>query len=681
MHQQVIFWAFMKVIIGAGPAGLYTAIKLKQAHIEDVVVYDPRANQYNRPGHLNKAVFIQAEQGLQFKFWHGGNGHIKDLERALFKKAQELGIKIENKRFLRLHQDAKSPGVVVAYEGQEEIIAADYVFDCTGGKRAVVTAVNQINPQSPLQLTAITELPVQNHFIAYVKMDPADWSRFSVSSAITYNSDTDLLDAGSFAHVMIKLRALGWKELSIPRCYGQYFGKNKVCLYMHAPESLDVENHDLWVQTVLEAYTYPISYQRLPPSTKPRFTPFTLKAEALQRVSFKGQNSPTVIALGDAQIDSDYRLAHGILDGMKRIDALFRHMDIIDGKIFYFDAEEYYEQIALLLQTHKKEVIAAANTLRKTFINALTTGTERLEQAQCSDISHQTAFNTLLQETKLRQKFNKGCDDFAKFHDKQHQINLDDNLDILSTNCTSLHSNLLAGLQLPDLLVKEKQQAKTLCTHLAVSWKEIGNALFKNNRIHAAVDAYNNALELYDALDTPSCALNKMIVYSNLTIAYARQGQDSELITNAKTALAYYEHYEQIPEAALQCKKIVFHWVMTLINQSHQKLAAKSNDAAQILYLRAKALINTYSKTLKQDENKLQTHLAQLEKLLPPEPHNMGNEQEQAAAPHQMPLLRKASMLLSNWGLLAREESSHRRRAPIDTTDEANSIKGSHRPR
>ncbi len=73
-----------KVIIGAGPAGLYTAIKLRKAGVKDVVVYDPRAGDYTRPGHLNRNVFSRAQDGLGFNFWSGDKvGHIKDLERAL----------------------------------------------------------------------------------------------------------------------------------------------------------------------------------------------------------------------------------------------------------------------------------------------------------------------------------------------------------------------------------------------------------------------------------------------------------------------------------------------------------------------------------------------------------------------------------------------------------------------
>ena len=87
-------------VIGAGTTGLYTAIKLDQAGVKNIVVYDPRAGNYNRPGHLHDDVFIEAQNGLGITFWSFDKiGHIKDLERALYKEAQKLNITIEEKSF------------------------------------------------------------------------------------------------------------------------------------------------------------------------------------------------------------------------------------------------------------------------------------------------------------------------------------------------------------------------------------------------------------------------------------------------------------------------------------------------------------------------------------------------------------------------------------------------------
>ncbi len=48
----------MYAIVGAGPAGLYLAIKLHQAGVRDIVIYDARAGTYTRPGHLNYQAYL-----------------------------------------------------------------------------------------------------------------------------------------------------------------------------------------------------------------------------------------------------------------------------------------------------------------------------------------------------------------------------------------------------------------------------------------------------------------------------------------------------------------------------------------------------------------------------------------------------------------------------------------------
>lgn len=140
----------------------------------------------------------------------------------------------------------------------------DYVFDCTGTPREVVAAVNKVVLDSSLKLVTLTSLPVHTHFLAYVTITKRDWDRFAIDSL-----HPESRGSLSFAQSIIKLRVLGWKEYKFPRCYGMEFGKNKVCLYLHAPDHLVKENYDNWVQTVLECYTKSIRYTHLPPSPKP----------------------------------------------------------------------------------------------------------------------------------------------------------------------------------------------------------------------------------------------------------------------------------------------------------------------------------------------------------------------------------------------------------------------------
>ena len=584
-----------KVIIGAGPAGLYTAIKLHREGLRDIVVYDPRAGHYTRPGHLNRNVFRNAETGLNFDFWPGDKaGHIKDLERALYKEATRLGIKIENKRFLRLHEDAKRPGVVVGKDGMEELVEADYVFDCTGNRREVVSAVNHMIPDSPLKLTTITELPVRNHFIAYVKIDKADWHRFE-RDLIQFEHFPEMVNPLSFAQSIMKLRTMGWKEFKFPRCYGMEFGKDKVCLYLHAPENLPKEHYDNWVQTVLECYTKPISYTHLPPSPKPRFLPFPASAQALQDVSFKGRNLPTVIALGDAQIDFDYYLAHGIKDGMKRIDALFQHMEAFDNEIHYFDSEEYLITINDLLRDHKKEVIEEADKVRQSFVNALETAQLRFRHALLLSSSQEerSIISDLLKEIEARKSYHKACQNFKACHSQSHQVVLTAaNVDIVIAKLNQIQSDLsIACTNLPASFIKEHQEVQGLLLDLAVSWKEAGNALFRSRRMPEAIDAYKKAMSIYH-LDgfVGMHAVKEIPVYSNLTVAYIQEKLYSEAISTANTALSVIDSCSPEDQPAALQEKIIYNLIRALCAQAQNFLDSENPRDAQILHLRAKSI-------------------------------------------------------------------------------------------
>ncbi|KTD54774.1 FAD-dependent oxidoreductase [Legionella quateirensis] len=586
-----------KVIIGAGPAGLYTAIKLHREGIRDIVVYDPRAGHYTRPGHLNKDVFQNAESGLSFNFWPGDKtGHIKDLERALYKQATQLRIKIENKRFLRLHEHATQPGVIIDNKGMEEFVEADYVFDCTGTRREVVAAMNHLIPDSPLKMTTITELPVRNHFLAYVKMDKTEWNRFQYDSTqIEYFPE--MVDALSFAQSIIKLRAMGWKEFKYPRCYGMDFGKDKVCLYLHAPDNLPKEHYDDWVQTVLECYTKPISYKYLPPSPKPRFLSFSSSAQALQDVSYKGKNLPTVIALGDAQIDFDYYQAHGIKDGMKRIDALFQHMEAFENEIHYFDSEEYLLTINDLLRKHKTEVIEEAEIVKRSFINALETAQLKFRQALLlsKEPEERSIISDMLIEIDARQSYHKACRNFSECHNKAHQVVLTHtNLNTVIARLNQIQNDLIiAYSKLPVSFVAEHKEVQELLLHLAVSWKEVGNALFNSRRMPEAIDAYKRAMSIYN-LDgfVGRHAVKEIPIYSNLTVVYIQEKLYSEAISAANTALSVIDSCSAEDQPAALQAKIIYNLIRALCAQAQNFLDSEKPRDAQRLHLKAKSIIS-----------------------------------------------------------------------------------------
>ena len=224
------------IIIGAGPIGLYTAIKLKQQGVKKIQIFDPHANAYTRPGRLDADVFRHAEFGLGKAFWsQQSSGHIKELERHLYAIACDMNVAIEQKRFVRFHHDDKTPGVVVTNaEGHEFIVSAPYVLDCTGSKRVLVHHINSLLPTPHFTLTPATETPLKHHFIAYVRMSEADANTIDNADAKEQQS-FDSMGPLPRCETLSQLHALGWNHFIMPSCIAYYVGKNKTCLYLETP--------------------------------------------------------------------------------------------------------------------------------------------------------------------------------------------------------------------------------------------------------------------------------------------------------------------------------------------------------------------------------------------------------------------------------------------------------------
>lgn len=397
----------MVVIIGAGPAGLYAAIRLRQCGVKKLLVIDPRADTYTRAGFLRPAVSSHAEYFTGFLF--APFRHIKDFERQFYQQALAFGITIVNHAFVRLYQDATHPGVIVKdMNGDEQKIEADYVLDCTGSKRKVVSNVNQLLDNSPLQTEEIATLPVTNNLFAYVKMPIVP--KIRLSSQMTY--DTSALNPLHFSESIIKFRALGWQHFQFPRCIFFNAGKNKVASYIQAPDNLPEDHYDDWLHCVLTAYTNQpvVAYSHLPPSrkyaSKPRLMTFSVHANLLKEVSFKGENLPTVIALGDAQFDSNYILGTGISLGMLSIEKLVRCIKIFNGDIEAFNATEYMRTVRLIQNMARVDIIEEANHQNTYFYEGLAQARQHFSAAiqACSDTSQKEKMSHVLEEINMHLK-------------------------------------------------------------------------------------------------------------------------------------------------------------------------------------------------------------------------------------------------------------------------------------
>lgn len=587
------------VIIGAGPSGLELSQRLYKAGIRDQIIFDPRAGQYTRPGHLNFSTFYRGIQNISS---YRSNGsvrahHIKDLERALYGEVKSLGILVENKKFIGLHQDSKNPGVIVGdNDGNEEVICADYVFDCTGAKRSVISSVNELIPEVPFKMTDMGQPVIKKHVVAYVNMDEASFNQFSFNAM-----GPDSSNAATFTESLLKLRALGWNEFKFPRAYGQYFGKNKVCLYFCAPESLTEEKIDQWIQASLECYLNPIQFQRIPPSSKhldkpsnskPRVVLFSMPSQALTRVSYQGKELPMVIAVGDAQIDFDYFLAHGIEDGFDRINGLLRHIEVLNNHIAYFDAED----LTLLLQGQLKEhtwrVVNEQNQLRQQLEDAIESAALKLSSAVLLPEfqKDKQQIQALIDEAQARSNFISARNKMKHFEQTPGNP--------LKESLYDVHDQLLKALHLPLHFESELAQVDTWLNRLSILWRTEGNEAHKRKQYDSAIAAYKKALEACQATTHKDMNIlqDQSMLYSNLAIAYNLSHLYSEAIASANMALELLQRCVSAESLASKKEKIVFNLIKALCAQANYYLNQNELESASLHHRQAKETVLVHQK-------------------------------------------------------------------------------------
>jgi tetratricopeptide (TPR) repeat protein len=513
-----------------------------------------------------------------------------------------LGISIVKKSFVRLHQADKHSGIVVldTETGEEEIVPSHFVFDCTGQKRAVMWSINNIIKSSPIQLIEMTTPPVKHHFIAYVEMDDNDHKRFLDAYA-----NVDKLSTVEFSDAILQLRAFDWMEVTFPDCITTAFKKNKVCLYMHAPENLTSHQYDAWVQTVLDCYTPGISYKHLKPSKKythkPRFGTFEMHAQALNQISFTHPTLPTIVALGDAQIDFDYTIGHGISNGFHRIDALIDHIEILNHHIAYFDASDYEILLRQQISTHQKNIIATANKLRETFINALAPAQRKLEDgaAQATTPIKQKHLQMIIEEIKARQAY-------------LHAQEMMSAKTLNSRDLQTIHEKLHQALHLPIRFNNEIIEIHTLLKQLAMHWKQTGNKHYNSKQWQHAVYTYQKAIEIYtlsvwdnhDQHEQKQRWHETMVIYSNLILVYKSSKQYSQAIQIGKIALPFFEKCQKHHISLTLQEKITFNLIDSLINEV---ALMTSQEEAYQREIGITHIITTYQNMLN-DENIQKLH-------------------------------------------------------------------------
>ncbi|MDR3443510.1 MAG: hypothetical protein P4L65_10935 [Legionella sp.] len=547
MHYKV-------VIIGAGPIGLYLANKLYQAGVRDMALFDPRAGIYTRPGYVTGSVMVKVKQELKqapFIVTDGTRVHIKDIERTLYAEIKKLPIPIEKKHFVRFNKDPQNKGIIVAdADGQEHLVHCDYAFDCTGSKRLLIKQINALITPQPFTLKPISlEVKVQNHLIAFVKMNPLDYLTTYQSDLSLPSKDPSLEAAFAYAQRIEKLRRFGWYEQGFPRSYGTDFKKGKVCMYFECPDNLPENSKIAWAQSVLETklHNRNVTLLQLEPSKKydkkPRVSLFHLDPHLVQQTSYQGSDLPTIIAAGDAQIDPNYVLAHGLETGMIRVDQLINHIKVSNGTIIDFNAKNYTNQIKDLINEQQEMTSSYYKFRASYFINWLLESEHyyRLAIQKASDQPELIKqFTNTLFEIKARKACAKLQMVLSKHYNQHGVLILDDqNAHSLNIDLYTMHI-LLNQLHAKVSGAQAKLQTEVWnhANTVANLYKDFGKYYFQKKLMNRAVEMYQDARQLYQ--DRPEYAVQILTLNSNLVLCHRKLNDNDAAITTARTALAQF---------------------------------------------------------------------------------------------------------------------------------------------
>ncbi len=358
------------LVVGAGPIGDCFVYKLKQLGLNPIQIEERQLR--TRPGILNSDIFDKISKYLKKEVRPSGElslskTGIKDLENALEKiLVEEEKITRITGRFTNL---TKNGAEVRLSSGEIKTIPCDLIIDATGSKRSVLSTVNQIyekkkeNP--PFQFSDVGKNPVKKHFIAYVGMEQKyidELVKNQVTVADTLSTSPKFENLLPLVEICKLRRQFGWEHFGKPQVVVKPIKPNKVCLYVEMPEELKTEDHENWVKAVLKLIIHedvPFAHlkvsERYKLHPKPRFNIIDMQPKETTPYYFESDDYPTILPIGDALIDPDYRFGIGIREGINRIRALLRCMKIRDGMIeIKFDS--YHKTVKAIIAQQKDKL-------------------------------------------------------------------------------------------------------------------------------------------------------------------------------------------------------------------------------------------------------------------------------------------------------------------------------------
>lgn len=569
------------VIAGAGPIGLHLALTLVQEGLSprEILIIDPRAGHYTRPGHVTSYVFEVVYKSLKLRKDEYVIGHIKDIERELYALVQKKKIPVLNERFIGLqaaetHKPGKKHIIISNGPDNTQTINCDYLFDCTGASRQVVKAVNtycqNLKQEEPFKIQAYTDVSIKRHYLAYVKMSPED---FNLLEYKDWHVPLMFPYPAEYLKNILKLQKFGWQHYNFPNTYGQRFGKNKVCLYTEIPDECPPEKALEWIKIILVTITGNpgINFEVLPTTSrkwqkKPRLQAFTVNPHYLNTLGCTIPGLPTIAVGGDASDEPNYELAHGIRDGVKKNQALVEGMEIIDGKIYWFDLDHYNVSVKKIRESHANSIkthYQIRNDILKKNLRTVNYYIDSLLE-KGTDIISEEELKALSLDTAAQIDVLEGIASLTRCLSPKGQIKLSqEGAFINKSTIVEAQNKLLAAFtKLPSRHAK-KSEAQTQLKALIMAWKNAGSTVFKYGKYEAARTAYQYALSISEVVNNQDSDKHlQLVLMSNIIICQRKSGRSHDACTLGFQALAYYkQHSLNVPDLH---KKIQYNTILSI---------------------------------------------------------------------------------------------------------------------
>lgn len=594
------------VIVGAGPIGLYLAIKLRQmiGHFpHEVVLLDKRVGKYSREGIVaNKAAsVIETNLGRQLTGIKPANDtgeavYIKDVEHALYTIAKHtLHIKTINENF----ESVTGSKIKI----KSSLIEGNFILDCTGKRRSVINYINEINhAKKPFTIKQVANNPHKSHFIAQVTFSSDQIPKLRPLTEST-------IDPTHHALTLYTLREqFGWQNYSEPELTlypmpEMIDDKKLYILYYEIPDAILQKDKDIkaqWLKALLELKTGNPNIEFTITNREMSFTPLSVDPQHVVETHVN-LDGTIVIPQGDSQFDHDYRMGIGIMSGIERANAFLSSLTI-DQHNIQFNPELYRVNLGKMLAYETKNIQSDYESKASKIISALDRELNFFEQAlsTCIDEKLTLIFQSnianiyILKSTTQLTKAaaskpvatSKSLPNVRDIESYQQKITIAGNFILLAFQYSRTIDNQLA-------------------IQIANSHKDIGNLFFKHNEHKIAFDNYQNTLQLIDLCrPTAETAKIKNATLSNIlaclvkakqhdaaAIKYADEGclllqnpvVDSHIATKManNTAIIYLNLLENTPTMVAQDKKAIIEKIENLI--TFMKTHARSNDELSAL--------------------------------------------------------------------------------------------------